>query len=128
VTRETSFINTKPKGISLKNQMNKTPHKTGDSRKCEMVKVNPSVGCGNELVDITLKTPFPTRWLREGDLKQPLEAKNLTEAHRKLLVERSEGRVVFCGQAPFFEEYAQPYFKQQGHKTKDLHLKQPFSR
>ena len=63
--------------------------------------------------------------LPNGDKKATklaLTAKNLTEARealRKLLVERNEGQAVFCGQAPIFEEYAQLYLSQQGHKAPD---------
>jgi len=50
------------------------------------------------------------------ETKVPLKATNLTEAreaHRKLLVQRSEGDATYYGECPKFGEYAQLYLKQQ---------------
>ena len=55
------------------------------------------MGCVNEVADIILKTRFPEP-MAPRRIHKPLKAKDLTEAretHRKLLVERSEGGVVF---------------------------------
>ena len=52
----------------------------------------------------------------------PLKATNLSEAreaHRKLLVQRSEGDSIYYGECQKFGEYAQQYLEQQqGRKTK----------
>ena len=50
------------------------------------------------------------------ETKVPLKATNLTEAreaHRKLLVQRSEGDATYYGECSKFWEYAQLYLKQQ---------------
>jgi site-specific recombinase XerD len=60
---------------------------------------------------ITLTRPDGSK----KETKLALEATNLSEArlaHRKLLVQRSEGQAVFSGQAPLFEEYARLYLSQ----------------
>jgi len=105
----------------MKHKTNKTARKTSRFEKVCDGKGKPIRGLWKRgsryYAQITLPRPDGSA----KETKQPLEAKNLTEAreaHRKLLVERSEGRAVFCGQAPFFEEYAQLYLKQQGHKAK----------
>ena len=60
---------------------------------------------------ITLPRPDGSK----KETKLALEAANLSEAreaHRKLLVQGTEGQAVFSGQAPLFEEYARLYLNQ----------------
>ena len=105
----------------MKKKTNKTPGgKSGRFEKVYDGKRNPIRGLWKRgkkyYAQITIAFPDGEK----KETKRPLNAANLTEAReslRKLLVERSEGRAVFSGQAPIFEEYAQLYLNHQGHKT-----------
>lgn len=87
----------------MKKQTNKTPRKTGRFEKVVDGNGKPIRGLWKRgsryYAQITLPRPDGSA----KETKQLLEAKNLTEAreaHRKLLVERSEGQAVFYGQTP----------------------------